>query len=90
MLAWAPAPSHLQDHIIWMPGDIGACWLPGYRIVQNPIKIVHFGLQVRHASSLCHAPISLRVVLPRGPTLPALCLRCWACSSAMISQGIPA
>lgn len=37
----------LQDHFIWIPGDIGACWLLGPPIQQNPIKIVHFGLQVR-------------------------------------------
>ena len=39
-----------KDHFVWMPGDHGACWLLDEPVVQNPIKIVHWGLQVRSLS----------------------------------------
>lgn len=36
--------------MLWMPGDAGACWLPSWRLLHNPIKITHFPLQVgQHA-----------------------------------------
>eukprot|EP00798_Chlamydomonas_sp_ICE-L_P021653 gene21653-28666_t len=39
-----------KDHFIWLPGDVGACWLLDEPMVQNPIKIVHFGLEVARAN----------------------------------------
>ena len=35
-----------KDHFVWLPGDLGACWLLDEPEVQNPIKVVHWGLQV--------------------------------------------
>ncbi|GAX72704.1 hypothetical protein CEUSTIGMA_g160.t1 [Chlamydomonas eustigma] len=35
-----------KDHFMWISGDVGACWLRDEVEVQNPIKIVHWGLQV--------------------------------------------
>ena len=32
---------------MWMTGDLGACWLLDETLLQNPIKVVHWGLQVR-------------------------------------------
>ncbi|KAG1676352.1 hypothetical protein FOA52_001147 [Chlamydomonas sp. UWO 241] len=40
-----------RDHFIWLPQDIGACWLLNTPEQQNPIKVVHWGLQV--SSSNC-------------------------------------
>ena len=37
-----------KDHFVWITGDVGACWLLDEPIVQNAIKITHWGLQVCH------------------------------------------
>ena len=36
---------------MWMTGDLGACWLLDEPLLQNPIKIVHWGLQVRRGGA---------------------------------------
>jgi hypothetical protein len=38
-----------KDHFFWLPGDLGACWLRDEPLVQNPIKVVHWGLEVNAA-----------------------------------------
>ena len=38
-----------RDHFFWLSGDLGSCWLRDEPIVQNPIKITHFGLDVTTA-----------------------------------------
>jgi len=38
-----------RDHFIFLSGDRGACWLFDEPEIQNPIKLTHFGLQVKMA-----------------------------------------
>ena len=38
-----------KDHFFWLPGDLGGCWLRDEPIVQNPIKLSHWGLEVNEA-----------------------------------------
>ena len=36
-----------RDHFIWLPGDLGGCWIPlDDPMVQNPIRITHWGFEV--------------------------------------------
>eukprot|EP00197_Chlamydomonas_leiostraca_P007122 CAMPEP_0202862894 /NCGR_PEP_ID=MMETSP1391-20130828/3761_1 /ASSEMBLY_ACC=CAM_ASM_000867 /TAXON_ID=1034604 /ORGANISM="Chlamydomonas leiostraca, Strain SAG 11-49" /LENGTH=615 /DNA_ID=CAMNT_0049542483 /DNA_START=220 /DNA_END=2068 /DNA_ORIENTATION=+ len=44
-----------KDHVIWIPGDMGPCLLPGARFIQYPIKLAHFGLQV-HKNNYTNMP----------------------------------
>ncbi len=36
-----------RDHFLFLPEDLGACGLWDDPLVQAPIKLVHFGMQVR-------------------------------------------
>lgn len=40
-----------KDHFFWLPGDLGGCWLRDNPIVQNPIKVSHWGLEVNEGGS---------------------------------------
>ncbi|PSC75115.1 exostosin-like glycosyltransferase [Micractinium conductrix] len=47
-----------RDHVLWLPGDRGACHVggPGKELILNPIKLVHFGMHTQqgHAGPFPH------------------------------------
>lgn len=36
-----------RDHFMFLTADLGACWFYDEAILQNPIKVVHFALQIK-------------------------------------------
>jgi hypothetical protein len=39
-----------RDHMFWMTGDKGACYIQPGEEAENPIKLVHFGFSPRNYS----------------------------------------
>ncbi|KAI8466470.1 MAG: exostosin family-domain-containing protein [Monoraphidium minutum] len=58
-----------RDHVLWLPGDRGACWLPrDDPLLGPPIKVTHWGLAA--------VPVAIGAAPPGGDDLARLQAPC--------------